>query len=100
MSTLNFRAYKKRIAGIERRKDGRNELQREEQEVPEDVNESMHDSGGEDRTGFAPCPAVEQTRYGGQQDVAPVGEMHVADVRKAEEDGGGDPADGFAFCGA
>ena len=54
--------------------------------MPEDVNEGMHDSGGEDRTGFAPCPAVEQTRYGGEQDVAPVGEMHVADVRKAEED--------------
>ena len=60
----------------------------------------MHDGGSKDRAGLAPRPAVEQTRDGGEQDVAPVGKMHVGDVRKAEQDGGGDPADGTAFCGA
>src|SRR5207302_903267 len=40
------------------------------------------------------------TGDGGEQHVAPVGEVHVGDVREAEEDGGGDPADGVAIGGA
>ena len=42
------------------------ELVREEEEVPEDVYGGMDDGGGEDRTGFAPGPAVEESSDGGE----------------------------------
>ncbi len=41
------------------------ELVREEEDVPEDVNGGVDDGGGEDGTGFAPGPAVEESCDGG-----------------------------------
>ena len=37
----------------------------EEKDVPEDVNRGVDDGGGEDRTGFAPGPSVEESGDGG-----------------------------------
>lgn len=73
----------------------------QEEDVPEDVYAGVDQGGGEDGIGFAPGPAVEEACDGGEEDVAPVGEvLVVGDVGKAEEDGGGDPASGVAVGGA
>lgn len=37
----------------------------EEKDVPEDVNGGVDDGRGEDRTGFAPGPSVEESGDGG-----------------------------------
>jgi hypothetical protein len=44
---------------------GEGKLWSEEKEVPEDVYGGVDDGGGEDRTGFAPGPAVEESGEGG-----------------------------------
>src|SRR5258708_3839738 len=52
----------------------------------------MDEGRGEDRTSLAPGPAVEEAGDGGEDDVAPIGEVIIGDVREAEENGGGPPA--------
>ena len=44
---------------------GEGKLWSEEKEVPEDVYGGVDDGGGEDRTGFAPGPSVEESGDGG-----------------------------------
>src|SRR5467141_675746 len=67
-------------------------LDRAEEEMPGDIDGGVDQYGGENRTGFAPRPAVEEAGDGGQDHVAPVGKAHVGDVRKAKENGSGPPA--------
>ena len=72
----------------------------DEEEVPEDVYGGVDQGGGEDGVGFAPGPTVEEAGDGGEEDVAPVGEVQIGDVGEAEEDRGGEPACRVAVGGA
>src|ERR1700739_3641264 len=73
----------------------------QEEDMPEDVDASVDQGGGEDGVGLAPGPAIDEAGDGGEEDVAPVRELPVVgDVRKAEEDGCGDPAGGVAVGGS
>src|SRR5215470_11145354 len=65
----------------------------QEQEVPQRVDKRVHDRRSEDRPGLAPRPAVEQSSDGSKQDVAPVRESPVGDVRKPEQHRCGPPSD-------
>ena len=69
----------------------------DEEKVPEDVDGSVDQGGSEDGTGFAPDPAIAEAGDGCEENVTPVREVQVGDVREAEDDGSSDPADGFAF---
>src|SRR3954454_4607615 len=70
-----------------------------EEKVPGGVHQGVHDSGGENGSGLAPCPAVKQARNRCENYVTPIGEAHVGDVREAEQHRGGPPAGEFAFGG-
>src|SRR6267142_6323676 len=74
-------------------------LRSDEEEVPQDVDGGMDQGGSEDGTRFAPDPAIEEAGDRSKENVTPVWEVQVGDVREAEEDGGGKPSDGFAFGG-
>src|SRR5271168_694726 len=65
--------------------------------MPGDVDGGVYQRGGEDRAGLAPGPAVEKAGDGREDDVAPVGEAAVGDVREAEEHGGRPPAGKLAL---
>ena len=65
--------------------------------MPSNIHGGVEQGGSKNRAGLAPGPAVENTGDGGQDYVAPVGEAHVGDVRKAEENGGGPPAGKIAL---
>ena len=75
-------------------------LDRAEEEMPGDIDGGVDQCGGENRTGFAPRPAVEEAGDGGQDYVAPVGKTHVGDVREAKENGSPPPAGEFAIRSA
>ena len=54
------------------------------EKVPGGVNQRVNDGRSEDGAGLAPRPTVEESRNGGQECVAPVGEVAVRDVRETE----------------
>src|SRR5947209_5884799 len=64
-------------------------LRAAEEKVPGGVHQGVHDGRGEDRAGLAPRPAIKESCDGSEDDVTPVGEAHVRDVREAEEHGSG-----------
>ncbi len=68
--------------------------------MPGGIDGGMDESGGEDRAGLAPGPAVEKAGDGGENHVAPVGKVIVGDVREAEEKRSDAPAHEVALGGA
>ena len=55
------------------------------QEVPDRINQCMHDRRSEDRPRPAPSPPIKQSGNRRQNHVAPIWETHVGDVREAEQ---------------
>src|SRR6266851_3015137 len=74
-------------------------LERSKEEVPGDVHGGVDQSGGKNRAGLAPGPAVEKAGDGSQDHVAPVGKAQVGDVRKAENYRGDPPTREIALGG-
>lgn len=66
--------------------------------MPEDIDERVDDRRGEDRAGPHPRVAVEDSGDCREEDVLPVGEGRVKDVREAENHGAHYEADPLIFC--
>src|SRR5689334_13487904 len=65
--------------------------------MPSGVHGAMNQCRSKDGSGSAPRPAIENTRNGGKNHVAPVGKSQVRDVREAKQDRSGPPAGNFAL---
>src|SRR5436309_2993255 len=84
-------------AGPKERHMDNSSLQSSEKEMPGGVHGGMDERRGEDGSGSAPRPAVENTSDGCKDHITPVRESQIGDVRKAKRDGGRPPTGNFAL---
>src|SRR5690242_2334741 len=65
--------------------------------MPSGVHGAMDQCGSKNGSGSAPRPAVENSRDGRQNHIAPIWESQIGYVGEAKQDRSGPPAGNFAF---